>query len=159
MVVYKSRSSLKSPILLCSLSMITLNILLVTNGHHAPSFNIPDIGPQHQNVNITIHRDAYISPQGLQVTSDERRNLGKRAGKATYREPFYLWDKASGALADFSTHFSFVIDSYRSLNYADGLAFFLAPDESNVKVGCAIGLPVDPIEPASPFVALEFDVR
>ncbi|XP_057465184.1 L-type lectin-domain containing receptor kinase IX.1-like [Actinidia eriantha] len=161
MAVYNSSSSLKSPILLCSLSMITLNILLVTNGHHAPSFNIPEIGPQHQNVNITIHQDAYISSQGLQVTSDERTNLAGRAGKATYREPLHLWDKASGALADFSTHFSFVIDSYESLIYADGIAFFLAPNGSNVTDGRAMGLPVDlkTIQPTSPFVAVEFDTH
>ncbi|PSS02776.1 Legume lectin domain protein [Actinidia chinensis var. chinensis] len=161
MAVYNSSSSLKSPILLCSLSMITYNILLVTNGHHAPSFNIPEIGSQHQNVNITIHQDAYISSQGLQVTSDEHTNLAGRAGKATYREPLHLWDKASGDLADFSTHFSFVIDSYGSLIYADGLAFFLAPNGSNVTDGRAMGLPVDlkTIQPTSPFVAVEFDTH
>ncbi|XP_057464747.1 L-type lectin-domain containing receptor kinase IX.1-like [Actinidia eriantha] len=155
MAAYNSRS----PNLLCSLFMITCHILLIIPQSNALNFNLSEISPQHQNVNITTHPDAYISSQGLQVTSDERTNLEQRAGKATYREPLYLWDKASGALADFSTHFSFVIDSYESPNYADGLAFFLAPDGSNVTAGGAMGLPVDPqtIEPISPFVAVEFD--
>ncbi|GFS29807.1 concanavalin A-like lectin protein kinase family protein [Actinidia rufa] len=70
--------------------------------------------------------------------------IEQRAGKATYRDPLHLWDKASGDLADFSTHFAFVIDSYGSLDYADGLTFFLAPTRANITVGGAMGLPVDP---------------
>ncbi|GFS34524.1 concanavalin A-like lectin protein kinase family protein [Actinidia rufa] len=110
--------------------------------HQALTF--PKSVPSTKNVNITIHPDAYISSQGLQVTSDERTNLEQRAGKATYRDPLHLWDKASGDLADFSTHFAFVIDSYGSLDYADGLTFFLAPTRANITVGGAMGLPVDP---------------
>jgi hypothetical protein len=40
----------------------------------------------------------------------------------------HLWDKASGNLTDFTTNFSFVIDSQNNTNYGDGLAFFLAPN-------------------------------
>ncbi|KAI8532472.1 hypothetical protein RHMOL_Rhmol11G0217100 [Rhododendron molle] len=60
---------------------------------------------------------------------------------------------------DFSTHFVVVIDSEGRPNFADGLAFFLAPDGSKITAGGAIGLPIDPITivPTSPFAALEFD--
>jgi tRNA A-37 threonylcarbamoyl transferase component Bud32 len=54
-------------------------------------------------------------------------------GRATYVSPMHLWDKASGNLTDFTTHFSFVIDSRQNANityYGDGLAFFLAPNGS-----------------------------
>ncbi|GFS34520.1 concanavalin A-like lectin protein kinase family protein [Actinidia rufa] len=139
--------------------MITLHILLVTALASPPSFNLPEIGPQHENVSITTYLDAHISFHGLQIPDERSTNLKGRAGKATYIEPLHLWDKASGKLADFDTHFLFVIDSDGREDYGDGLAFFLALDGANVTTGGAIGLPIDPktMEPISPFVAVEFD--
>jgi serine/threonine protein kinase len=78
----------------------------------------------------------------------------------------YLWDKASGNLTDFTTHFSFVIDSRENAvitNYGDGLAFFLAPDGSTTTAdsdGGALGLGrrsqiLNTTE--NHFVAVEFD--
>ncbi|PSS02775.1 Legume lectin domain protein [Actinidia chinensis var. chinensis] len=159
MAVYNSSRSLKSTIFLCSLSTITLHILLVTALASPPSFNLPEIGPQHENVSITTYLDAHISFHGLQIPDERSTNLKGRAGKATYIEPLHLWDKASGKLADFDTHFLFVIDSDGREDYGDGLAFFLALDGANVTAGGAIGLPIDPktMEPISPFVAVEFD--
>ena len=43
----------------------------------------------------------------------------------------HLWDKDSRNLTDFSTHFSFVIDS-QNQSYADGLAFYLAVGGKNL---------------------------
>ncbi|KAF7128195.1 hypothetical protein RHSIM_Rhsim11G0140600 [Rhododendron simsii] len=127
------------------------------------TFNLSNIGPQHQNLYIRPFHDAYISSQGLQVTSDERStNLQQRLGKATYFEPLHLWDKSTGNLTDFSTHFTFVIDSKGLPHFADGIAFFLAPKESegsDYGHGSTIGLPIKNSgqEPSSPFVAVEFD--
>ncbi|KAF2294237.1 hypothetical protein GH714_008476 [Hevea brasiliensis] len=44
----------------------------------------------------------------------------------------HLWDKASGNLAEFTTHFSFVIKSRGDIIPADGLTFFLAPNGSRL---------------------------
>ncbi|KAG7976509.1 hypothetical protein I3843_06G152500 [Carya illinoinensis] len=46
----------------------------------------------------------------------------------------HLWDNASTNLADFTTHFSFVIaaTTTNKTAYADGLAFFLAPVDSQI---------------------------
>ncbi|KAK4846227.1 hypothetical protein QYF36_014608 [Acer negundo] len=46
----------------------------------------------------------------------------------------HLWDKVSRNLADFTTHFSFAIDSQRSNNCADGFAFFLASNGSTLQL-------------------------
>ncbi|KAK6135649.1 hypothetical protein DH2020_030614 [Rehmannia glutinosa] len=98
------------------------------------SFNLSTIGPDHVGRAINVTGDAYISNQGIQVTPDERNMaLVERAGRATYIEPLHLWDRASRNLTDFTTHFSFVIDSSGSNSYADGLAFFLAPNGSSIK--------------------------
>ncbi|KAK3416660.1 hypothetical protein EUGRSUZ_H02428 [Eucalyptus grandis] len=49
-------------------------------------------------------------------------------GRAFYTQKLRLWDSATRRLTDFSTRFSFTIDTWnRSLEYGAGLAFFLAP--------------------------------
>ncbi|THF96083.1 hypothetical protein TEA_016138 [Camellia sinensis var. sinensis] len=83
------------------------------------------------------------------------------AGRATYKDPLFLWDNTSGKLTDFNTYFSFVIDSIGSSDFADGITFFLVPNGStpNITVGGSIGLPIGPptYVAISPFVAVEFD--
>nr|POE96711.1 galactose-binding lectin [Quercus suber] len=56
----------------------------------------------------------------------------------------HLWDKASRSLKDFTTHFSFVIDSLNQPDYADGLAFFLAPSDSKIPIGAMSNNEWDP---------------
>ncbi|KAL2343867.1 hypothetical protein Fmac_005152 [Flemingia macrophylla] len=76
----------------------------------------------------------------------------------------HLWDKATGNLTDFTTHFSFVIDSQNRSQYGDGIAFFLAPDGAkipNATKGGSMGLTLDNETLTSthnPFVAVEFDI-
>ena len=74
----------------------------------------------------------------------------------------HLWDKDSKNLTDFATHFSLVIDSQNQLKYADGMAFFLAPNGSKFSKtdsGSNMGL-YDPEQNSdeNPFVAVEFDI-
>ncbi|XP_059647949.1 L-type lectin-domain containing receptor kinase IX.1-like [Cornus florida] len=129
-------------------------------------FNIPKLTGGDQNVNIKAYPDAYITEQGLQVTPDERGQARTdKVGRATYVKPLHLWDKASQNMADFTTHFSFVINSEGdSVNHGDGLAFFLVQNISNsdilVTPGSGLGLPVDNVtmnSTTTPFVAVEFD--
>jgi hypothetical protein len=76
----------------------------------------------------------------------------------------HLWDKASGNLTDFTTNFSFVIDSAKRTDYGDGLTFFLAPNDSKIPpntYGGALGLARDGEllnSTHNPFVAVEFDI-
>eukprot|EP00258_Populus_trichocarpa_P042462 XP_024458481.1 L-type lectin-domain containing receptor kinase IX.1 isoform X1 [Populus trichocarpa] len=86
-------------------------------------------------------------------------------GRATYYKPMQLWDKASGNLTDFTTHFSFSIDSQGRRAYGDGLAFFLAPEGSklppNLSQGRSLGLTRNDQQlntTDNHFVAVEFDI-
>ncbi|XP_027346975.1 L-type lectin-domain containing receptor kinase IX.1-like [Abrus precatorius] len=85
-------------------------------------------------------------------------------GRATYHQPMQLWDKTTRKLTDFTTHFSFVIDSQNRSVYGDGIAFFLAPNGSklpNATKGGSMGLTLDnqPLNSTdNPFVAVEFDI-
>ncbi|KAH7833237.1 hypothetical protein Vadar_004330 [Vaccinium darrowii] len=126
----------------------------------ALTFNLTNIGPQYQNVNITTFQDAYIDVQGIQVTTDDRDStLTQKSGKATYIDPLQIWDNSTGNLIDFNTHFTFVIHSEGQPVFADGIAFFLTPNGSNSTAGGAMGLPINAssIVHTAPFVAVEFD--
>ncbi|OMP01655.1 hypothetical protein COLO4_11698 [Corchorus olitorius] len=52
-----------------------------------------------------------------------------RVGRVSYYESIPIWDSSTNKAADFTTHFSFYIDTLNRsiLKYAAGLAFFLAP--------------------------------
>ncbi|KAI6694015.1 hypothetical protein NL676_021725 [Syzygium grande] len=50
-----------------------------------------------------------------------------QVGRIKYANPIRIWDPLTGRQADFSTNFSFTIDTHGSAQYSDGLAFFLAP--------------------------------
>jgi hypothetical protein len=79
---------------------------------------------------ITNER-AFVEKQVLQLTGNQD-NSKFLVGQTTYFNPMRLWDKESGNLADFTTHFSFVIDSQNKTVYGGGLAFFLAPNGSTM---------------------------
>ncbi|KAH7834275.1 hypothetical protein Vadar_014481 [Vaccinium darrowii] len=132
---------------------------------HSLSFNLTNIGDQHQKGNITTDGDADITSEGLQLTptpNGKNIDLKYRAGKAQWATSLHLWDSSTGNLTDFDTHFVFVIDSGGSSSFADGLTFFLAdPIGSDITDGIAMGLPVnqDTFMATSSFVAVEFDTN
>ncbi|KAA8536364.1 hypothetical protein F0562_028842 [Nyssa sinensis] len=124
------------------------------------NFSFPII--KDQNADITTYQDAYNSGQGHPLTPNERHmNREQKVGRATYKEPLHLWDKASGNLTDFDTNFSFIINSEGEPKYGDGFAFVLLPNHSDIllTVGGAFGLPTNrtTIENTFAFVAVEFD--
>ncbi|XP_073027308.1 L-type lectin-domain containing receptor kinase IX.1-like [Primulina eburnea] len=128
------------------------------------SFNFASFGSNENNHFINTTGDAYISPQGIQLTPNEFNvSQTSRMGRATYVEPLHLWDKNSGNLSDFSTHFSFVIDSSGRNDFGDGITFFLAPVNSSVRTasdGASIGLNRDCVcsnSSEETFFAVEFD--
>ncbi|CAM8906976.1 unnamed protein product [Rhodiola kirilowii] len=97
-----------------STSALTLNLTTFTGA--IDNFRFGD-GTEYYN-NATIEADSLVLTKMVNWTT----------GRVTYNEPVHLWDNASNSLADFSTHFSFVIESFGVEPYSDGLAFFLAPD-------------------------------
>ncbi|KAH0722847.1 hypothetical protein KY290_005505 [Solanum tuberosum] len=117
-------------------------------------------------MNVTYEADASPANGVIQLTKNQL-DSGESfsVGRATYSKELYLLDKASGKVRDFSTHFSFEINSQGRNYYADGLAFFLAPAGSVIPekysaAGEGLGLAIDNGLNTSknhPFVAVEFD--
>ncbi|KAK1269178.1 L-type lectin-domain containing receptor kinase IX.1 [Acorus gramineus] len=107
------------------------------------SFNFPS--NNYSRRDIEYKGDAYTDEKVIYLTKNQVGKLFKNSiGWATYAHPVQLYDKATGTFADFTTHFSFVINPVALSNiYGDGLAFFLAPWGSDIphnSVGGHLGL-------------------
>ncbi|GMQ01422.1 hypothetical protein CsSME_00048071 [Camellia sinensis var. sinensis] len=143
---------LPSPIMLCSLFFFIYFPL------HATALNFNFTNFNETNSSIILEWQATVSTQGIQIIPPKET---WKAGRATYKDPLQLGDIASGTLADFNTHFSFIIDSKGNSTFADGFAFSLLPNNSASMnaYGAAMGLPILSISPprATAFVAVEFD--
>ncbi|XP_021834733.1 lectin beta-1 and beta-2 chains-like, partial [Prunus avium] len=150
--------------------MVVLLLLLLF--HLAPcatslNFSFPTFPNSIINT-LSLEGNASVDGKFLRLTNsavDDQKN--QSAGQATYSQPFLLRDNATGKLADFTTTFTFTINSQNKTPYADGLAFFLAPNESALNTtigrGGALGLPIIHTEKNEltnqyPFVAVEFDI-
>ncbi|OMO85278.1 hypothetical protein CCACVL1_10296 [Corchorus capsularis] len=128
------------------------------------SFNFTGFNTNDNN--ITYEKSAYPANQVIQLTTNQRDVLMTASiGRATYHKPMQLYHKASGNLTDFTTHFTFVIDSQNRTAYGDGIAFFLAPEGSkipeNVTKGGTLALASDGMQlntTVNQFVAVEFDI-
>ncbi|KAF2296543.1 hypothetical protein GH714_040576 [Hevea brasiliensis] len=129
------------------------------------SFNFPSFDSNHPE--IYTENDTSVSSVGIDLTRIQRDlGPGGSVGRATYIKPLHLWDKASGTLSNFSTNFSFIINSGGDYNYGDGLAFFLSPNGSRVLdlvCGGGLGLSINDSlthvlnYTENLFVAVEFD--
>ncbi|KOM53928.1 hypothetical protein LR48_Vigan09g258700 [Vigna angularis] len=113
---------------------------------------------------LQLRGDAEVSASEIQVTSNrEGKNNSYSVGRVTPELTMHLWDKSSGKLADFTTHFSFSVYS-NEIQFGDGFAFFLAdpglPLLNNITEGGGLGL-VDGDRVLNStqhsFVAVEFD--
>ncbi|PKA45613.1 L-type lectin-domain containing receptor kinase IX.1 [Apostasia shenzhenica] len=111
---------------------------------------------------IEFQNDTFFD-KVIKLTRNQIGDISQSVGRAFYRNEFRLWDAGTGEVADFTTHFSFVIDSFQNTRYGDGLAFFLSPFPSVVppnSYGGSLGL----VESrnnlnasANQIVAVEFD--
>ena len=141
--------------------MITTFFSLLTPCTSAISFNFSNFTGCF-NSGITCERSAAVENHAIQLTG--AKDTGKSKGRVTYYKPMHLWDKASNNVTNFTTHFSFSINSQNQTTYADGLAFFLAPENSTVPTttrGSSLGLASmeqDLNTTDNHFVAVEFDI-
>ncbi|XP_061359986.1 L-type lectin-domain containing receptor kinase IX.1-like [Gastrolobium bilobum] len=127
------------------------------------SFNFTNFDPNGKS--IIYEGSAYSAAPAIQLTRNQvDKNMIESIGRASYYQPMHLWDNTTRNLTDFTTHFSFIIDSQNRSRYGDGIAFFLAPAGSkipNATKGGSMGLTLDNQmlnSTDNPFVAVEFDI-
>uniref|UniRef100_A0A2N9EFZ7 non-specific serine/threonine protein kinase n=1 Tax=Fagus sylvatica TaxID=28930 RepID=A0A2N9EFZ7_FAGSY len=153
----------RAPKLLIQYWMITSFLFLINPCATQIFFNYTDFSQtNNKNKPVIIKGNATVSGSVIQLTPDKVDNWGR----ATYFEPMLLWDKKSGKLANFTTNFSFIIDSQGKDSYSDGLTFFLASpnfppptptDGSGIGLLSRDQLNNPSFLVANQFVAVEFD--
>ncbi|XP_062018246.1 L-type lectin-domain containing receptor kinase IX.1-like [Rosa rugosa] len=127
------------------------------------SFTFPSFNQDDDIAKITREGAASVYTEFLYLTKYAADQQPGGTGRATYKQPFLLRENTTGKLADFTTNFTFSIyakdDANLTWGAGDGLAFFLAPDGSELNSsdddGFALGLPSNR---RYPFVAVEFDI-
>ncbi|KAE8680622.1 hypothetical protein F3Y22_tig00111377pilonHSYRG00066 [Hibiscus syriacus] len=97
-------------------------ILLFLPFAHPVSFNITSFVASANS--IVYEGDAHPSLGNIELNNVDYLC---RVGRAVYSEPIRVWDSSTGALADFTTQFSFTIKTRNATIYGNGFAFFLAP--------------------------------
>ncbi|XP_058758124.1 anti-H(O) lectin 1-like [Vicia villosa] len=144
------------------LSIFLLFNLIIPNASSL-SFNFTRFDPDDKT--IIYNGSATPASSSIQLTINQRRKqLNRSIGRATYFQPIFLWNKTTNNLTDFTSHFTFTIDSQNRPDYGDGIAFFLVPYGSempNATQGGTMGLTLDnqPLNSTdNPFVAVEFDI-
>ncbi|KAK8943218.1 L-type lectin-domain containing receptor kinase IX.1 [Platanthera zijinensis] len=127
------------------------------------SFTFPSFNSSSLQL-IDFQNDAFFD-KVIKLTKNEiGSSISRSVGRAVYSDPFILWDAASGNLADFTTHFSFIINAFNRTVFGDGLTFFLSPFPSSIpsnSSGGYLGLVNDTTfsnaSAGAGFVAVEFD--
>ncbi|XVE93581.1 hypothetical protein REPUB_Repub01dG0207000 [Reevesia pubescens] len=145
-------------LLLCLLPHLSKATLIDDN----INFTFTSFNPNDHD--ISYESAASSSDNVLQLTINQKnKGLNGSVGRSTYYEPMHLWHNSSAGnlvLADFTTQFSFVIDSLNNSSKGDGFAFFLAPNGSKIPPGSGGGsLGLYRYDPTVDFkfVAVEFD--
>ncbi|KAJ0660311.1 putative protein kinase RLK-Pelle-L-LEC family [Helianthus annuus] len=111
--------------------------------------------------NILYRGDAIPSVGSIEFN---KVNYITRVGQAIYSDAVPIWDHKSRKLTDFTTHFTFIIDTLgRSKSYyGHGLTFFLAPVTFQIppnSAGCFLGLfnTTYTDSPRNQMIVIEFD--
>ncbi|KAK4410113.1 L-type lectin-domain containing receptor kinase IX.1 [Sesamum angolense] len=102
--------------------LISIFLFFLIPFSHSVNFQLSRFTPDVTT--ILLEGDAVTSVGAIQFNDV---NYLCRVGQVIYNGKVALWDSNSGKLADFTTHFAFVIDTLNSAKYGHGLAFFLAP--------------------------------
>lgn len=140
---------------------VTLFLLFLNNAESAyfTSFFFSKSKPNQEK--IILQGNAIVTPNGtLELTKLNNGNpVSRSLGRALYSVPIRIYDITTGSVASFTTSFSFIIKAPTTLDFADGLAFFLAPiDTQPQKRGGYLGLfPNKKYNTSNQIVAFEID--
>ncbi|XP_024161562.2 L-type lectin-domain containing receptor kinase IX.1 [Rosa chinensis] len=136
----ESRSSSTQAICFCNICFLIIFINFFSHFAHPLSFNITQFDQSTKGVGF----------EGAAQFSSGRIELNPgtcyETGRAIYAEPLHLWDNVTGSLADFTTHFTFMVNlgsAPKDGSATDGIAFFLAPVGYGIppnSAACHLGL-------------------
>ncbi|TKY61019.1 Lectin-related protein [Spatholobus suberectus] len=90
---------------------------------------------------LIFQGDARVSSTGVLEVTKKENGMPVRGstGRTLYSAPFQIWDSTTNRATNFVTEFTFIIKAATNQT-ADGIAFFLAPPESEIPPGSGGGL-------------------
>ncbi|XVF77619.1 hypothetical protein PTKIN_Ptkin14bG0060600 [Pterospermum kingtungense] len=106
------------------LTMFTAYLFILPLMIYSVSFNVTHF--DSNITNIEYRGDARPSFGAIGLNNKHSRPLF-RLGQVIFAEPVRLQDFGTKQLADFTTHFSFIIDTLGQEHYGDGIVFFIVP--------------------------------
>ncbi|RYQ92718.1 hypothetical protein Ahy_B09g098937 isoform A [Arachis hypogaea] len=109
------------------------------------------------NPAINFQGDVTVLSNGnIQLTNLNKVNS---VGRVLYAMPVRIWSSATGNVASFLTSFSFEMKDIKDYDPADGIIFFIAPEDTQIPAGSIGGgtLGVSDTKGAGHFVGVEFD--
>nr|P22973.1 RecName: Full=Anti-H(O) lectin 2; AltName: Full=Anti-H(O) lectin II; AltName: Full=UEA-II [Ulex europaeus] len=126
------------------------------------SFNFDKFVPNQKN--IIFQGDASVSTKGVLEVTKVSKPTTRSIGRALYAAPIQIWDSITGKVASFATSFSFVVkdEPDEKIDGVDGLAFFLAPANSQIPSGSSAGMfglfcSSNDSKSSNQIIAVEFD--
>jgi len=102
------------------------------------NFNISSFNPGDAS-SVVCLGSARPSDDG-QINFNINNNYVSQVGWVEYAKKVLLWESATGQLADFKTHYTFIIDTQNRTTYGHGIAFFLIPVGFEIPPNSAGGL-------------------
>ncbi|CAI9282365.1 unnamed protein product [Lactuca saligna] len=125
------------------ITFFSTNILYLTFSPFATSVYFKISSSFGSNNNEILYRGSAVPSSGAVQFTDV--NYVCQVGQAIYGDRVQMWDSSSGKVSDFSTRFSFTIDTddQPTSNYGDGFAFFLGPADFQIppnSAGSFLGL-------------------
>ncbi|KAL2991752.1 hypothetical protein AAZX31_10G013200 [Glycine max] len=94
---------------------VVVVLLTMTKVNSTKPFLSPGTSSCRTNRTLILQGDALVT--------SSRKSLGR----ALYSTPIHIWDSEIGSVASFAASFNFTVYASDIANLADGLAFFLAP--------------------------------
>lgn len=154
--------TLNSFSLLLSILLTFFFLLLINKANSTETVSFSFTKFTQDQKNLILQGDALVRPTTgtLELTKVETGNpVSSSLGRALYASPIRIYDNTTNNVASFVTSFSFLIKAPNRLTAADGLAFFLAPiDTQPQKPGGFLGLFKDKdFDKSNQIVAVEFD--
>ncbi|KAL1295193.1 hypothetical protein HN51_056061 [Arachis hypogaea] len=125
------------------------------NSAETVSFNFNSFS--EGNPAINFQGDVTVLSNGnIQLTNLNKVNS---VGRVLYAMPVRIWSSATGNVASFLTSFSFEMKDIKDYDPADGIIFFIAPEDTQIPAGSIGGgtLGVSDTKGAGYFVGVEFD--
>ncbi|XP_058744554.1 L-type lectin-domain containing receptor kinase IX.1-like [Vicia villosa] len=141
-----------------TLSVFLLSLIIFTFPTYSIHFQNPSFSPNDANI---IYQGSAAQTVG-QVNFNINEKYTCQVGRAIYAKRVLLWDSKTGQVTDFTTHFTFIIDTQSKPLYGHGLAFFLAPFGFEIPPNSASGFiglynTTTMVSPSNQIVHVEFD--